>query len=67
MFLRKKTIKGHEYWYIVQNVWTEGKSKQHVLKYLGKRETFDMGKVLKYIEEENKKAKEKKLKEKKNK
>ncbi|MCK5300108.1 MAG: hypothetical protein KAJ54_03065 [Candidatus Aenigmarchaeota archaeon] len=60
MFLRKKTIKGHEYWYLVENTWNEGKSRQHVLKYLGKRESFDMGKVIKYIEEENKKKKIKK-------
>ena len=65
MFLRKKTIKGHEYWYLVENTWVNGKSRQHVLKYLGKRECFDMGKVLKYIEEETKKAKLKKQMEKK--
>lgn len=50
MFLRKKTIKDHEYWYLVENKWSEGRSKQKVIKYLGKRDNFDMGEVVQFIE-----------------
>jgi len=35
-FKRKKTIKEHEYWYEVKNVWTKKGARQKVLKYLGK-------------------------------
>lgn len=50
MFLRKKIIKGHEYWYLVKNVYMEGKNKQKVVKYLGKWGTFDPANVIKEIE-----------------
>ncbi|HLC36400.1 MAG TPA: hypothetical protein VJK05_02225 [archaeon] len=35
-FVRKKVIKGHSYFYLVENKWVDGSSKQRVLKYLGK-------------------------------
>lgn len=35
-FIRKKKIKGHTYYYEVESVWENGKSKQRVLRYLGK-------------------------------
>ncbi len=50
MFLRKKIIKGHEYWYLVENKWVDGRSKQKVVKYLGSRGSFDMSEVVKTIE-----------------
>lgn len=50
MFLRKKMIKGHEYWYLVENKWVGGRSKQKVVKYLGSRGSFDMSEVVKAIE-----------------
>lgn len=57
MFIRKKFIKGHEYWYLVKNTWQGGKSRQKVVKYLGKYGSFDMDSVMKLIEL-NKGAKE---------
>ncbi len=57
-FLRKKEIKGHEYWYIVENRWVDGKPRQKVLKYLGKRENFDLEKVVRFLDEYNRKKKE---------
>ncbi len=57
MFLRKKMIKGNEYWYLVENKWIEGKSKQKVVKYLGRRDNFDMGEVVRMIEKEKEQVK----------
>ncbi|MBW6451293.1 MAG: hypothetical protein K0B02_01000 [DPANN group archaeon] len=56
MFIRKKIIKGHEYWYLVENTWENKTSKQKVIRYLGKRGSFDMAKVVQEIEK-NKKSK----------
>jgi hypothetical protein len=38
MFIRKKTIKGQTYYYLVKSVRVKGKVQQKVLAYLG---TFD--------------------------
>ncbi len=46
MFIRKKIIKGHEYWYLVENKWNGKSSRQKVIKYLGKRESFNLGEVV---------------------
>ena len=35
-YIRKKNIKGHIYYYEVESIWEEGRSKQRVLRYLGK-------------------------------
>jgi len=50
MFMRKKNIKGNEYWYLVKNEWKDGKSRQKVIQYLGKYGSFDMDKVMRIIE-----------------
>ena len=39
MFIRKKTIKGQTYYYLVKSVRVKGKVQQKVLAYLG---TFDL-------------------------
>ena len=57
MFLRKKSISGKEYWYLVKNKWVNGKSKQKVIMYLGRRGSFDMEKVVKFMEDSKKKSK----------
>ncbi|MBW6462275.1 MAG: hypothetical protein K0B07_04475 [DPANN group archaeon] len=62
MFLRKKMIKGHEYWYLVENKWIDGKSKQRVVRYLGSRGCFEMGAVVREIEKDKQAKKDKKLK-----
>ncbi|NOQ55589.1 MAG: hypothetical protein GQ477_02160 [Nanohaloarchaea archaeon] len=62
MFLRKKIIKGHEYWYLVENKWIDGKSRQRVVRYLGSRGNFDMGAVVREIEKDKLAKKEKKHK-----
>lgn len=46
MFIRKKIIKGHEYWYLVENKWIGKSSRQKVIRYLGKRECFNLGDVV---------------------
>ena len=35
-FIRKKTIYGNEYYYLVKNIRKKGKVKQKVIRYLGK-------------------------------
>ncbi len=50
MFMRKKNIKGNEYWYLVKNEWKDGKSRQKVIQYLGKYGSLDMDKVMRIIE-----------------
>lgn len=35
-FVRKKIIKGQEYYYLVKSIWNCGKPRQKVIKYLGK-------------------------------
>jgi transposase len=34
-YIRKKNIRGHTYYYEVESVWEDGRSKQRVLRYLG--------------------------------
>ena len=34
-FLRKKTIKGKQYYYEVENTWEDGHVRQKVLRYVG--------------------------------
>jgi hypothetical protein len=34
-FLRKKTIRGREYYYEVENTWENGHVRQKVLRYVG--------------------------------
>ena len=36
-FVRAKNIKGHTYYYLVENKRVKGKVKQKVVQYLGKR------------------------------
>lgn len=36
MFIRAKTIKDHDYYYLCQNVWEDGKCHQRVVRYLGR-------------------------------
>ncbi len=36
-FVRAKLIKGHTYYYLVENKRVRGKVKQKVVQYLGKR------------------------------
>ena len=39
MFIRKKKVRGKNYYYIVENKLVDGKVKQKVLMYLGNTET----------------------------
>ena len=41
MFVRKKTIKGQTYHYLVKSVRVKGKVKQQILAYLGVHETVE--------------------------
>ena len=41
MFLRIKKIKGNEYCYLVNNVWTKKGARQEVKSYLGRVYAFD--------------------------
>lgn len=36
MFIRVKKVKGHDYYYLVENVWKDGKCHQVVRHYIGK-------------------------------
>lgn len=54
MFLRKKTVKGHEYWYLVKSVWVKGRPRQKVVRYLGRRDAFDLADVVRIIEADKK-------------
>ncbi|MBS3128070.1 hypothetical protein J4410_02905 [Candidatus Woesearchaeota archaeon] len=36
VFVRTKMIKGHRYCYLVKGIWTQGKCRQKVIRYLGK-------------------------------
>ncbi len=43
VFLRKKRINGHTYWYLVENRRENGKVRQHVVRYIGKAERLAEG------------------------
>jgi hypothetical protein len=40
MFVRKKLVKGHVYFQLVENTWANGKVKQRLLLYLGPHSTL---------------------------
>ncbi len=38
MFVREKTVNGYTYLYLVENVRENGRSKQHIIRNLGRKE-----------------------------
>ena len=42
MYIRKKVIKGHEYYYLVEGKLINKKVKQRVIAYIGNREKLDL-------------------------
>ena len=52
MFVRKKKIKGNDYAYLVENMWTKKGSRQKVRAYLGKIYYFEQVKNIS-LEENN--------------
>ncbi len=41
MYIRKKVIKGHEYYYLVEGKLINGKVKQRVITYIGNKEKLN--------------------------
>jgi hypothetical protein len=39
MFVREKTVNGYTYLYLVENVRENGRTKQHIIRNLGRKET----------------------------
>jgi hypothetical protein len=49
VFLRSNFVKGHEYLYLVENRWENGRTRQRVVYYFGRRDKVDLRAVLRIM------------------
>jgi hypothetical protein len=49
VFVRLKKVKGKDYAYLVKNEWKKGKVKQKTVKYLGRANKYESGKISEFM------------------